>query len=55
MAQQFGKSINFNEIRNMTLGEVFGTKPIPSTTMVKLLWKVIKSYDLRKVDEEEDE
>ena len=39
--------VNFNGI-DETLEDVFGKKPIPVTSMTKVLWNVIKKKKLMK-------
>lgn len=34
-------------IKDMTVGELFGTKPLPAAWMMKALWKVINKNKLR--------
>lgn len=41
------KNISFKPVKNMTLGEVFGTKLVASGELMKFIWKVIKENDLR--------
>lgn len=40
--------ISFEPVKDTTLGELFGTKPIGATDMVKKLWDFIKKQGLRK-------
>lgn len=41
-----GYHVNFSKVRNMTLGEVFGTGDIAPSVMTKRLWKVVKGKHL---------
>jgi len=38
--------ICFKSVKDMTLEEVFGVKPLKPSEATKLLWKVIKSKSL---------
>lgn len=42
------KNISFKKVKNMTLGQVFGTKKIAAGQIVKLVWKLIKKKKLQK-------
>lgn len=39
--------ISFKKVQDKTLGELFGTKPIPATELMKVLWVLIKKKGLR--------
>ena len=39
--------IDFTKVKNMTLGELFSTEPIPVSDLNKLLWRLIKKENLR--------
>lgn len=39
--------INFARVKDMTLGELYGTEPIPISDLNKLLWRLIKKENLR--------
>ena len=41
-----GYTVNFSSVSDMTLGEVFGTKPITPSEMTKAIWKVVKGKKL---------
>ncbi len=41
-----GYHISFAKVKDMTLGEVFGTGDIAPSEMTKRLWKVVKSRNL---------
>ena len=41
-----GYSINFSEVEDTTLGEVFGTDDMPPSEMTKLIWKFVKENEL---------
>jgi len=41
-----GYSINFNQAKDTTLGEVFGTDDIAPSEMIKLIWKFVKENEL---------
>ena len=40
--------ISFEPVKDVTLGQVFGTKPLGATDMVKKLWDYIKSEGLKQ-------
>ncbi len=42
-----GYMIDFTPVKDMTLGQMFGTKPVPVTQLMKKLWEIIKSKDLK--------
>lgn len=42
-----GVLVSFKTVEDMTLGEVYGRKPIPITHLAKNIWKVIKKKNLR--------
>ena len=39
--------IDFTKVKDMTLGELYGTAPIPVSDLNKLLWRLIKKENLR--------
>ncbi len=39
--------INFTKVKDMTLGDLYGTEPIPVSDLNKLLWRLIKKENLR--------
>jgi len=39
--------IDFTSVKDMTLGDLYGTQPIPVTELTKRIWALIKSKDLR--------
>ena len=41
-----GYTISFAKVKDMTLGEAFGTGAITPSEMTKRIWKVIKSKGL---------
>jgi len=41
-----GYTVSFAKVKDMTLGEVFGTGAVTPSEMTKRLWKVIKSKGL---------
>ena len=41
-----GYTISFAKVKDMSLGEVFGTKPITPSEMTKAIWKVVKGKGL---------
>jgi len=41
-----GYHINFAKVKDMTLGEVFGTGDIAPSEMTKKLWRVVKGKNL---------
>ena len=41
-----GYTVCFAKVKDMTLGEVFGTAPITPSEMTKRVWKVVKSKGL---------
>ena len=43
-----GYTISFAKVKDMTLGEVFGTGHITPSEMTKKIWRVIKSKGLAK-------
>lgn len=46
--------ISFKSVKSMTLGQVFGTKPIGVPDIMKLIWKLIKKKNLRKEKKKEE-
>ena len=40
--------ITFKSVKNVTFGKVFGKKPIPATSLMKIMWKFIKKHNLMK-------
>ncbi len=48
--------VSFSSVKDMTLGELYGTEPIPVTELTKRIWALIKSKGLRvdkKVDKKD--
>ena len=43
-----GYTVSFGSVKDMTLGEVFGTGAITPSDMTKRLWAVIKRKGLAK-------
>ena len=43
-----GYTVSFASVKEMTLGEVFGTSPLTPAEMTKRLWVVIKKKGLAK-------
>ncbi|MBI3588522.1 hypothetical protein HY995_05860 [Candidatus Micrarchaeota archaeon] len=41
-----GYTISFAKVKDMTLGEVFGTSAITPSEMTKKIWKVVKGKNL---------
>jgi hypothetical protein len=41
-----GYHVNFSKIKDMTLGEVFGTKDMGPSDMTKKLWHVVKAHKI---------
>jgi len=41
-----GYHVNFTKVKDMTLGEVFGTSDMGPSDMTKKLWKVVKGKNL---------
>jgi len=41
-----GYTVSFAKVKDMTLGQVFGTAPITPSEMTKALWKVVKGKGL---------
>jgi len=41
-----GYTVSFAKVKEMTLGEVFGTGAITPSEMTKRIWKVIKGHKL---------
>ena len=39
--------VDFSKVGDMTLVEVFGKKPVPVTQLMKSLWALIKSKNLK--------
>lgn len=39
--------VDFSKVAGKTLGEVFGTQPIPATQISKKMWEIIKANNLR--------
>lgn len=39
--------LDFSKVKNMTLGELYGTTPVPITELTKRLWALIKEKNLR--------
>lgn len=50
--------VSFKSVKNKTLGDVFGTKPISPPEMMKTIWAFIKKKGLmkkkKKVEEDDD-
>jgi len=46
--------LSFKKVKNRTLGDVFGTKPISPPEMMKIIWKFIKKKGLMKTKKKED-
>lgn len=42
-----GYMVDFTSVKDMTLGQMFGPKPVPVTMLMKKLWEVIKGKDLK--------
>jgi len=47
--------ISFKKVRKMTLGQVFGTKPMAPGDIVKKVWILIKKKKLQKKKKKKDE
>jgi hypothetical protein len=45
-----GYQVDFSSVKDMTLGEVFGTKPMGPSDMTKKLWVVVKGKKLSRKD-----
>jgi hypothetical protein len=43
-----GYTISFAKVKDMTLGEAFGTGHITPSEMTKKIWKVVKGHNLSK-------
>lgn len=39
--------IDFSKVASKTLGEIFGSQPVPATHIGKKMWEVIKANNLR--------
>lgn len=44
------KNISFKRVSDMTLGELFGTKPVAATSLMGTLWTLIKKKKLKSDD-----
>jgi hypothetical protein len=38
--------LDFSKVKDMTLGELYGTNPVPITALTKTLWALIKNEKL---------
>ena len=43
-----GYTVSFASVKDMSLGEVFGTSPITPSEMTKKIWAVVKRKGLAK-------
>ena len=41
-----GYQVNFASVKDMTVGEVFGTKPMTPSDMTKKIWVLVKGKKL---------
>lgn len=39
--------VSFDKVKNLTLGDLYGTEPIPVSDLNKKLWALIKKENLR--------
>jgi hypothetical protein len=42
-----GYRVSFESVKNKTIGEVFGTEVIPATEIMKKMWTLIKTNNLK--------
>ena len=47
VAKKRGCMINFTAAKDITLGEVFGTKPVPMTKLMGKVWDIIRAKNLK--------
>lgn len=39
--------IDFSSVKDMTLGDLYGTAPVPITQLVKKIWELIHAKNLK--------
>jgi len=42
--------VNFGPVKDVTLGQLYGTEPIPVTEITKRIWALIKEKGLKSKD-----